>query len=83
MRTFEYLDRLPPKRLSRRHRLVLYYVLSLVSIIGLYTVLYYAGMRYAEGRPRSLFHALNIVVETMTTTGYGSDSPWETPLMNV
>ena len=83
MRTFEFLDRLPPKRLSRRHRLVLYYALGLVSIISLYTLLYYSGMRYVEGRPRSLFHSLQIVVETMTTTGYGADSPWATPVMNV
>ena len=83
MREFEFLDRLPPQRLSRRHRLVLYYALGLVSIIGLYTVLYYSGMRYIEGRPRSIFHSLQIVTETMTTTGYGADSPWATPVMNV
>jgi voltage-gated potassium channel len=83
MRTFEFLDRLPPKRLSRRQRLVLYYALGLVSIIGLYTVLYWSGMRYLEGRPRSMFHALQIVTETMTTTGYGADSPWATPVMNL
>jgi Trk K+ transport system NAD-binding subunit len=83
MRTFEFLDRLPPKRLSRRQRLVLYYALGLVSIIGLYTALYWSGMRYIEGRPRSIFHSLQIVTETMTTTGYGADSPWATPVMNV
>ena len=83
MRTFEFLDGLPPKRLSRRQRLVLYYALALVSIIGLYTVLYWSGMRYVEGRPRSIFHSLQIVTETMTTTGYGADSPWATPVMNL
>ena len=83
MRTFEFLDRLPPKRLSRRQRLVLYYALGLVSIIGLYTALYWSGMRYIEDRPRSIFHSLQIVTETMTTTGYGADSPWATPVMNV
>ncbi len=83
MRTFEFLDRLPPKRLTRRQRLVLYYALALVSIIGLYTLVYWAGMRYVEDRPRTVFHALQIVVETMTTTGYGADSPWATPVMNL
>jgi Trk K+ transport system NAD-binding subunit len=82
MRTFEYLDRLPPKRLTRRQRLLLYYGLGLVSVVLLYTVIYDTAMTYVEGRPRSLFHSLQIVVETMTTTGYGSDSPWETPVMN-
>jgi voltage-gated potassium channel len=83
MRTFEFLDRLPPRRFSRRQRLVLYYALGLVSIVGLYTMLYWAGMRYVEGRPRSVFHSLQIVTETMTTTGYGADSPWSTALLNV
>jgi Trk K+ transport system NAD-binding subunit len=40
-------------------------------------------MRHLENRPRTIFHSLQIVTETMTTTGYGSDSPWVTPWMNV
>lgn len=82
MRTYELLDRLPPKRFTRRQRLLLVYVVGLTTIILVYTLLYNAGMRYFEGDQRSLFHSAQIVVETMTTTGYGSDSPWSTPIMN-
>jgi len=35
-----------------------------------------------EGNQQSLFHSAQIVVETVTTTGYGSDSPWSTPVTN-
>lgn len=83
MRTFEHLDRLPLGDLTRRQRLLVVYVAGLVSVIGLYVVLYYTGMRYLEDRPRTLFHSLQIVTETMTTTGYGADSPWVTPWMNM
>jgi voltage-gated potassium channel len=51
--------------------------------VALLTVGYYYGMRTLEGRPRSPFQALNTVIETLTTTGFGADSPWQTPLMNL
>ena len=76
-------DSLSVTRYSRRNRLVVYYLLGLVTLIALYTVLYNLGMRIFEGDPRSIFHSFQIVVETMTTTGYGADSPWETPIMNL
>lgn len=69
--------------LSRRNRLVIYYVLAIVGVVLLYTLLYNAGMRVFEGRPQSIFRSFQTVTETMTTTGYGADSPWETPVMNV
>ncbi|AZH25368.1 potassium channel family protein [Haloplanus aerogenes] len=82
MRTYELVDRLPPKRFTRRQRLLLVYAVGLITIILTYTLLYNAGMRYFEGDQQSVFHSAQIVVETMTTTGYGSDSPWSTPVMN-
>jgi Trk K+ transport system NAD-binding subunit len=69
--------------LSRRNRLVIYYVLAIVGVVLLYTLLYNAGMRVFEGRPQSIFRSFQTVTETMTTTGYGADSPWTTPVMNV
>ncbi|MDZ7702341.1 MAG: NAD-binding protein [Halobacteriales archaeon] len=48
----------------------------------LYSVLYNYGMLAFEGETQSIFHSLQVVVETMTTTGYGADSPWESPVMN-
>lgn len=69
--------------LTRRQRLVLLYAVVVASIILLYTVFYNYGMRTLEGQDHSLFRSFQTVVETMTTTGYGADAPWSTPLMNV
>lgn len=68
--------------LSHRQRLIVLYVLGLTSIILFYTVVYNWGMRTLEGEQHSIFRSFQTVVETMTTTGYGADSPWETPWMN-
>ncbi|NEU55684.1 TrkA family potassium uptake protein [Halorussus sp. MSC15.2] len=69
--------------LTRRQRLVTTYVVVLVLLILLYSVLYNYGMRTLEGHDHSLFRSFQTVVETMTTTGYGADAPWSSPLMNV
>lgn len=68
--------------LSRRNRLILYYLFGIFVIVLLYTVLYNYGMRVFEGESYSIFRSFQTVVETMTTTGYGADSPWDTPVMN-
>jgi len=67
-----------------------YYVVSIVVLIVVSTVVYDAGMRAFEPDPYpppgveiSLFHSLQVVVETFTATGYGSDSPWLSPQMNL
>ncbi|QZY00219.1 potassium channel family protein [Halobaculum rubrum] len=69
--------------LSRRSRLIIYYVAGLAALVLLYTLLYNTGMRALEGRPQSIFRSFQTVTETMTTTGYGADSPWESPWMNL
>jgi hypothetical protein len=69
--------------LSRRHRLVLAYAVGLAGIIFFYTVVSNTGMRMLEGEQHSMFRSFQTVVETMTTTGYGADSPWSTPWMNL
>ncbi|QZP37199.1 potassium channel family protein [Halobaculum magnesiiphilum] len=69
--------------LSRRHRLVIYYLIGLTALVLTYTVIYNTGMSVLEGRPQSIFRSFQTVTETMTTTGYGADSPWETPIMNL
>jgi len=74
---------LRPRNLTLRQRLVGMLAIGVVSVVLFYTVVYYYGMRILEDRPRSIFHSLQIVVETMTTTGYGADSPWDTPWMNL
>jgi Trk K+ transport system NAD-binding subunit len=51
--------------------------LLVVAVAGLYM----AGMSALEGTPRSFLRSLEWAAETLTTTGYGSDSSWSHPLM--
>jgi len=67
-----------------------YFVLGIAALIVVSTPVYDAGMRLFEPRPYppdgvdvSLLHSMQVVVETFTATGYGSDSPWLSPEMNV
>lgn len=69
--------------LTRRQRLVVAYAAVVVAVILLYTLLYNYGMRTLEGRDHSIFRSFTTVTETMTTTGYGADAPWSSPLMNL
>lgn len=74
------------RRLRRR---AAYYVLTIAVLILVSSVLYDFGMKTIEPGPYppegvefSLFHSMQVVVETFTATGYGSDSPWLSPEMN-
>ncbi|SDQ44611.1 potassium channel family protein [Natronobacterium texcoconense] len=58
-------------------RLVVY-VGSLLFLIGLYSFVYQWGMAAYEGESRTWYQSLEVVVQSMTTTGYGQDAPWET-----
>ncbi|WP_418282287.1 potassium channel family protein [Halorubrum sp. DTA98] len=53
-------------------------VLTLVA-----SVAYHYVMIVFEGRTASYVHSTQVVVETFTGTGYGSDSPWESPVANL
>lgn len=64
-------------------RRTLYYLATLVFVFLGYALVYDFGMAVYEGRPQPFFHSLQVVVETFTTTGYGSDAPWQTPEMNL
>ena len=59
------------------------YVVVLVGVMFGYAAVYDAGMSVFEGSPISFLHSLQVVVETFTTTGFGSDAPWTAPEMNV
>jgi len=57
------------------------YLLGLVGIILGFAVAYDYGMTAFDGRPRTFLESLQVVVETFTTTGYGSDAKWESSEM--
>jgi len=77
------IDDLRPRNLTYRQRLLAVYAAAIVGIVLAFTGIYYYGINEIEGRDYSIFRAFQTVVETMTTTGYGADSPWSTPVMNV
>ncbi|WP_135663949.1 potassium channel family protein [Halorhabdus rudnickae] len=58
------------------------YAFILAVVILVFTVFYQRGMAVYEGESHTFLRSLQIVVETFTTTGYGSDSPWSSPVMN-
>ena len=58
------------------------YLLAITVVVLLFAVAYDYGMRTFEGSERPFIHHLRVVVETFTTTGFGSDAPWETDVMN-
>ena len=69
--------------MDKWQRRTVYYSVLLIGSMLVFSVLYQNGMRIYEGDPRTFLHSLQVVVETFTTTGFGSDSPWISPEMNV
>jgi Trk K+ transport system NAD-binding subunit len=69
--------------MNRLQRRTLYYAVLIVGSMVLYSVLYHFGMFFFEGEQNSYLHSLQVVVETFTATGYGSDSPWASAEMNL
>ena len=69
--------------MDKWQRRTVYYVVFLIGSMLVFSVLYQNGMRIYEGDPKTFLHSLQVVVETFTTTGFGSDAPWISPQMNV
>jgi Trk K+ transport system NAD-binding subunit len=69
--------------MDKWQRRTVYYTVLLLGSMLVFAVLYQNGMRIYEGDPRTFLHSLQVVVETFTTTGFGSDSPWISPQMQV
>ncbi|WP_280538112.1 NAD-binding protein [Halopenitus sp. POP-27] len=65
-----------------RARRTAFYVGLVVATTVLFTLVYNTGMAVWEGRPQPLYRSLEVVVQSFTTTGYGEDSPWQSPQMN-
>ncbi|HEX3129691.1 MAG TPA: NAD-binding protein [Thermoanaerobaculia bacterium] len=66
-------------RRSRRRLLLLIGFLPVLVFSA--ALLYMAGMAWLEGSPRSFWQSVEWAAETITTTGYGSDSHWSHPAM--
>jgi len=58
-------------------------LLGLAVLMLVYALIYDYGMSAFENEPKSFLHSLQVVVETFTTTGFGSDTGWQSPAMNV
>ncbi|WP_313694323.1 potassium channel family protein [Halorarum halobium] len=69
--------------MSTWRRRTIAYLGGLAVVIVIYTVAYHEGMRIYEGERQMFAHSLQVVVETFTTTGFGSDAPWDTTEMNL
>jgi Trk K+ transport system NAD-binding subunit len=68
--------------MDRRTRLIAYYLITVVSVLSGFVILYNYGMATWEGRPQPLYRSIEVVVQTVTTVGYGGDAPWSSPQMN-
>ncbi|WP_257299998.1 TrkA family potassium uptake protein [Haloarchaeobius sp. FL176] len=69
--------------MDKWQRRTAYYLLMLTGVMLVYAVIYDHGMSAYESEPETFLHSLQVVVETFTTTGFGSDAPWHTPEMNL
>lgn len=70
-----------PFKLKRSTRGLLLLFGSLPVAVVVLGLLYMAGMHYLEGEPRGFWWSVEWAAETLTTTGYGADSHWRSPLM--
>lgn len=70
-------------QVSRSYRRLLYLFLAVPVMVVVLAILYQAGMTHLEGIPRSFGDGLGWAAETLTTTGYGRDSSWSHPLMQL
>jgi len=69
-------------RLALWKRRAIKTVVAVVALILVSSVVYHFLMIAFEGRSDSYWHSMQVVIETATGTGYGSDSPWDSPVSN-
>ncbi|WP_049937539.1 potassium channel family protein [Haloplanus natans] len=78
---FSPRDRLSDIELSRRDRIIVYYLTGLLALVLVYAAVYNVVMARLEGVDQSIFASIEFVAQTMTTTGYGQDSGhWSHPV---
>ncbi|CAK0763069.1 Trk active potasium channel [Gammaproteobacteria bacterium] len=71
---------IPTKRSTRR---LIALLISLPVAILILGSLYKFGMGYLELKTRGFWQSMEWATETLTTTGYGGDSRWNHPVMNL
>jgi Trk K+ transport system NAD-binding subunit len=54
-----------------------------VTVVVSYAFVYRWGMGRFEARPISFLQAVQVVVETLTTSGFGGHAPWSSDQMNL
>ncbi|UPV76589.1 NAD-binding protein (plasmid) [Halorussus limi] len=64
-------------------RRTLYYLGTLVVVFFAFALAYDYGMAVYESHEQPFYRSMQVVVETFTTTGYGSDAGWESLEMNI
>lgn len=68
--------------MSNRNRRILSYLGLVAGTVLVLTIAYNLGMAAWEDRPQPLYRSFEVVVQSLTTTGYGEDAPWQSPYMN-
>ena len=69
-------------QMKRSTRRLLFLLASLPAAVLILGFIYMEGMANLEGTPRDFWWSLEWAAETLTTTGYGADTHWRTPLMS-
>lgn len=72
-----------PHQWLRRHARVVAYIGSFLVVVAVQTGLYWWGMAALEGDPRTVLESVGIVTQSLTTTGYGQDAPWDSTFMSI
>ena len=58
-------------------------VVGLTVLLMVSAVLYMLGMAFLEGQERGFWRSLEFAAETLSTTGYGADETWQSPVMTI
>jgi Trk K+ transport system NAD-binding subunit len=67
--------------MERSQKRLLGLVAALPVLVVLGALVYMVGMAQLEGEPRGFWQAVGWAAETLSTTGYGSDTTWQHPAM--
>lgn len=54
-----------------------------ITIVLSYALIYQWGMKTYEGTEKSYLQSLQVVIESITTAGFGGDAPWQSEEMNL